>query len=41
MTAVLLSIPTISTLDPGSSVGPFVFVLVISIIREAVEDIVI
>ena len=38
VTAVLQSIPIISPLQPFSAIAPFVFVLAISMIREAVED---
>lgn len=35
-----MSIPSISSIDPVSSSAPFIFVLVISLIREAFEDLV-
>ncbi len=38
VTAVLLSIPVISPLEPATAIGPFLFVLFISIIREGIED---
>ena len=38
ITAVLQCIDVISSLSPFSAIAPFVLVIVISIIREAVED---
>jgi hypothetical protein len=38
VTAVLLSIPVISPIQPGTAIGPFLFVLFISIVRDAIED---
>ena len=37
-TAVLQSIPIISPLSPATAIAPIVFVLTVSLIREAVED---
>ena len=37
-TAIITSIPSISTLTPMSAIMPFVVVLIISLIREAIED---
>jgi hypothetical protein len=36
--ATLLSIQVISQIGPGTSLGPFLFVLLISLIREGFED---
>jgi len=38
ITAVILSIKIISPMDPAVAIFPFVFVLSVSIIREAIED---
>jgi phospholipid-translocating ATPase len=37
-TAIILSIKIISPMDPGVALGPFVFVLGISVLREGIED---
>jgi len=39
VTAVLQSISTISSLSAGSAIAPFIVVIVLSVIREGVEDI--
>ncbi len=39
-TAVLLSIPFLSPIEPATAMAPFCFVLLISVIRELVEDLV-
>ncbi len=41
LTAIILSIKIISPMDPGVAIGPFLFVISVSIIREAIEDYVI
>ena len=38
LTAVILAIPAISPIDPFSSIFPFLFVIMISIVREFIED---
>lgn len=39
-TAIILSIKVISPLDPGTAIGPFVFVIMTGVIIEGVEDLV-
>jgi hypothetical protein len=39
-TAVILSIKVISPMDPGVALGPFIFVIMVSVIREGIEDLV-
>jgi len=39
VTAVLQCISTISSLSPGSAIAPFIVVIVLSVIREGVEDV--
>ncbi len=38
LTAIILSIKVISPMDPAVAIFPFIFVLSVSIIREAIED---
>lgn len=38
LTAIILSIKIISPMDPGVAIGPFIFVISISILREGIED---
>jgi len=38
MTAIILSIKDISPMDPAVAIFPFLFVLSVSIVREAIED---
>ena len=35
---ILASIPAVSSLNPWAAINPLVFVLVLSLIREGVED---
>jgi hypothetical protein len=37
-TAIILSIKIISPMDPGVALGPFIFVIGISVVREGIED---
>ena len=37
-TAVILAIKEISPMDPGVAIGPFIFVIMISVVREGIED---
>ena len=37
-TALILSIDIISPMDPGVAIGPFIFVIMVSVIREGIED---
>lgn len=39
-TAIILSIKQISIMDPGTAIGPFIFVIMVSVIQEGLEDIV-
>lgn len=38
VSTVIFSIPELSSIDPASSIGPFALVIMISVIREGVED---
>lgn len=38
LTAIILSIKVISPMDPAVAIFPFIFVLTVSIVREAIED---
>jgi hypothetical protein len=37
-TAIILSIKIISPMDPGVALGPFIFVIGISVVRAGIED---
>lgn len=37
-TAIILAIKVISPMDPGTAIGPFIVVILISVIKEGVED---
>jgi phospholipid-transporting ATPase len=39
-TAVILAIKQISPMDPATAISPFVIVILISVIKEGIEDIV-
>ena len=38
MIAIVQSISIISPLNPGTAIAPLVFVIAVSMIREAIED---
>jgi hypothetical protein len=38
LTAIILAIKEISPMDPGVAIGPFIFVIMVSVIREGIED---
>jgi hypothetical protein len=38
ITAIILAIKEISPMDPGVAIGPFIFVIMVSVIREGIED---
>lgn len=38
LTAIILSIKVISPMDPEVAIFPFIFVISVSIVREAIED---
>ena len=38
ITAVIQSIEVVSPLNPGTAIAPLVFVVAVSMIREAIED---
>lgn len=38
LTAVILAIKEISPMDPGVAIGPFIFVIMVSVVREGIED---
>ncbi len=37
-TAIILSIKAISPMDPGVAIGPFIFVILIGVLAEGLED---
>ena len=37
-TAIILAIKVISPMDPGTAIGPFIIVILISVVREGIED---
>ena len=38
ITAIILAIKEISPMDPGVAIGPFIFVIMVSVVREGIED---
>ena len=38
--SLILSIKIIFPMEPGVVIGPFIFVILVSVVREAIEDIV-
>ncbi len=38
ITAIILAIKEISPMDPGTAIGPFIFVIMVSVVREGIED---